>query len=119
MTDVASAKKMIKQALELLMMANEALGTEPSIVPDVLKYDKAKPPELEKPQAKFKNAEDLRQTFPPDLRQFLTVTEATEHYNVKTRFVSVEKWEQMNEIANMLDGKWIKDGRESRWQIPK
>lgn len=105
MTDVAAAQTLLKQALELLTQANQALNTEPA-KPNI---------------AKFKNAEDLKQTFPPDLQKHLTVTEATEHWNLKTEFVSTEKWERMNEIVSVsqLGGKWIKDGKASRWEIPK
>lgn len=143
MTDVVAAKKMIKQALELLMMANEALGVEPaSVTPDVVKNDTSKPPyypeyakysQPPKPTqpteqttqqptqiVKFKNAEDLKASFPPDLQEYLSVTEATEHWNLKpVKWLDGDKWDRVNDEARSFGGKWVSDQKASRWEIPK
>ncbi len=77
----------------------------------------------QKPQAKQESAEQtsdevrILNKFPEHLRQHLTVEQ--DGRIIRTKFVSREYWQEMNEIAKGLGYKWWTnpaDKKQSRWE---
>ena len=65
-----------------------------------------------KPQKEAITPQAVAEAFPPDLRQYLTITENT----IKNEYVSPEKFAQISAIAEKLGYKRIVDGKNSRWE---
>jgi len=52
------------------------------------------------------------QDFPEELQEYLTISADM----IETKFVSKEKWNQINDVAKGLGYKWVSDGKNSRWE---
>jgi hypothetical protein len=102
-------KKAVNQAIELLLWANEQLGIEAPVV------------QKQEQEKDSLTAQEIAEKYPPELRQHLIITECPQDkaWIVKTKFVSHEYWNKMDDIARRLGGLWIKDDKESRWEIPR
>lgn len=78
---------------------------------------KPQPKEYAKPETRKLTATEIAEKFPEDLRQHLTI-DATKG-TIKTKFVSHEKWVQMDAIARELGYEYVSAGKDSHWERKK
>jgi hypothetical protein len=55
-----------------------------------------------------------------DIEDILMVTEIQESFKVdRTKYLETSLWQEINNLIQELGGKWVSEGRESHWIVPK
>jgi len=77
-----------------------------------MKPESSKPEKKETPQPTKQQANNLLEQFPPDYRSYLSVKDN----KIFIKFVSKEKWTEINQVAKGLGYEWISAGKDSHWR---
>jgi len=66
-------------------------------------------------------AQDILEHFEPLDRDLLDIDETTseDYFIIRPKRFLGDQWGGVTRIVADMDGKWIKDGKASHWQVPK
>jgi hypothetical protein len=97
----------------------EEMDTSPDYRP-VLEYEESI---SKKPIKSFTSLDELEyilQEYVPNFDELLTITESPESFKVnRAKYLETDLWQQINDKIQEFGGKWVSDGKDSHWIVPK